>query len=165
MIRPTMLIALFACTASAAMAQEAPHRTSVWGAVGMGAGLPTSGGDGIGNMAQLVYQKRPHHAAVRALVLHDLDRGTDEIAEVGALYGRTLAFGWGDVALATGVAAVAFDRCPDAADPCSTAGVPIVAEAALSGKLVGVGVQAFGNVNAKATYGGALIFVQLGWLP
>lgn len=165
MIREAMLVALFGCiAANAAMAQEIPDATRVWAAVGLGAGVPASGGDGIGNMAQLVYQRMPHHAAIRGLVLHDLDRATDLIGELGALYGRTHLFGWGHAAVASGVSAVAFDACPDDDDSCFALGVPVVAEAALSGRFVGLGLQAFANYNPKAAYAGATLFLQLGWL-
>ena len=164
-IRPMMLAALFACLAtSAAAAQELPKRTRVWAAVGVGAGMPTSGGDGIANMAQLVYQRRPHHAALRGLVLHDLDRGTNEIGELSVLYGRTDLFGRGNIAIAAGLSGVAFDTCPDDDDACFTIGVPLVAETALSGKYVGAGVQAFANVNQKASYAGVVLFLQAGRL-
>lgn len=153
---------MFVGCAGRRMNEPIPAR--VWGAVGLGAAVPTSGGDGIGNMAQLVYQKAPHHAALRGLVLHDLDRDTDTIGEVAALYGRMRPFGRHHVAVAAGVAAVAFDTCPDDDDSCFTMGIPLVAEAALSSRFIGVGMQAFGNLNRKAPYAGALLFVQLGWL-
>lgn len=146
------------------MAQENASRTRVWGAIGVGGGMPTSGGDGIANMAQLVYQKGPHHVAVRGLVLHDLDRSTKEIGELGALYGRANVFTRGHVDVAAGLSGVAFDTCPDDDDSCFTVGVPIVAEAAVSRRLAGVGFQVFGNINSKAAYAGAAIFLQLGRL-
>lgn len=158
-----MLVVLFGCfVVTTAQAQEMPDRARVWAAIGVGAGLPTSGGDGIANMAQLVYQRNAHHAAIRGLVLHDLDRGTDEIGELGALYGRTDVIGRGNVAVAAGLSVVAFETCPDDDDSCFTIGVPLVAETAWSGKYFGVGVQAFANLNRKAAYAGAILFVQAG---
>jgi hypothetical protein len=165
MLTRTILVALLVgFSAGAATAQQIPSRTRVWAAVGLGAGLPTSGGDGIGNMAQLVVQKAPHHVALRGLVLHDLDRNTDTIGEVGAVYGRMKAFRWGHVAVAAGVSALAFDACPDDDDSCFAVGVPLVVEAARSGRFAGVGFQAFGNLNARASYAGGALFVQLGRL-
>jgi hypothetical protein len=115
-------------------------------------------------MAQLVFQKNAHHAAIRALVLHDIERSTSEIGELGALYGRTSAFSWGRGSVAAGVSAVAFDTCPDDDDSCFTPGIPVVAELSRSSRIIGVGIQAFGNVNAKASYAGAVLFLQLGRL-
>jgi hypothetical protein len=161
----TLLVALAgSVAATSAIAQDAPSGTRVWGAVGVGAGVPSSGGDGIGNMAQLVIQKNAHHAAVRGLVLHDIERSTREIGELGALYGRTSPFSWGRATVAAGVSAVAFDTCPDDDDSCFTAGVPILVELARSNSAIGVGIQAFGNLNAKASYAGAVLFLQLGRL-
>ena len=163
MIRGMILAVVFgALAASGATAQQVPSRARVWGAAGVGAGVPTSGGDGITNMVQLVFQKEPHHAAIRALVLHDLDRGTNEIGEVGPLYGRMQQRKWGHVTLASGVSAVAFDTCPSDDDTCFAIGLPLVAEAVLSRRFIGLGIQAFGNVNRKASYAGATLFLALG---
>ena len=75
----------------------------MWAAIGVGGSAPASGGEGITNMVrESVYQKTPHHAAIRGLILHDIDRNTNEIGEVGILY-------WGmRVAVVAG-----FSRCRD----------------------------------------------------
>lgn len=158
--------ALLLCVAPlAAGAQQAPERTNIWGAVGAGAGFPSSGGDGIANMAQLVLQKSSHHFAVRGLVLHDIERTTREIGEIGALYGRTSAFRTRGAVIAAGISGVAFDTCPDDDDSCFTVGVPLIAEIARSWKFLGLGLQGFANVNTKASYAGAVLFLQAGRLP
>lgn len=149
--------------ATTAAAQDM-SRARIWGAVGIGAGMPTSGGDGITNMAQVVFQKHPHHVALRALLMHDLDRPTDDIGEASVLYGRTFGLGGSYAAVAAGISANAFDTCPDDDDACFSLGFPVVVEAAISRKYVGVGLQAFGNVNSIASYAGAVLFVQLGRL-
>lgn len=165
MLRPISLIALVACfTARAVKAQDAGNRARVWAAIGVGGSAPASGGEGITNMVQLVYQKTPHHAAIRGLILHDIDRNTNEIGEVGILYGRTRSLPWARVAVATGISEVGFSACPDDDDSCFTGGIPIVAEASRSGRFFGVGLQAFANVNGKAHYAGAVLFLQLGRL-
>lgn len=149
----------------AAGAQQSPERTIFWGAVGAGAGFPSSGGDGIANMAQLVIQKNSHHLALRGLVLHDIERSTREIGELGALYGRTNAFRMRGAVIAAGISGVAFDTCPDDDDSCFTVGVPLVAEITRSWKILGLGLQGFANVNDKASYAGATLFLQAGRLP
>ncbi len=146
------------------MAQENANRARVWGAVGVGASKPASGGDAITNMAELVYQKAPHHVAIRGLLLHDIDRSTNEIGELGLLYGRTRSLAWGNASVGAGMSGIGFSACPDDDDSCFTFGVPIVAEAAKSGKFLGLGIQAFGNLNSKAAYAGAVLFVQVGRL-
>ena len=149
----------------AAAAQDAHDRTSVWVAAGVGAGAPSSGGDGIANMAELVLQKKSHHFAVRGIVLHDIERNTKEIGEIGLLYGRRKAFGRQNAVGAAGVSGVAFDTCPDDDDSCFTPGLPVVVEVSRSWTVVGVGIQAFANFNRKASYAGAVLLLQVGRLP
>lgn len=165
MIHRMMLIIVFAfLTASTAAAQELSGRARVWGAVGAGGSVPTSGGDAITNMAQIVYQKNTLHAAMRILLLHDIDRNTNEIGEIGPLYGRTREHSWGRSVIATGFSWVGFYRCPDDDKSCSTLGLPLVAEAAIRTRFIGSGIHAFGNINGTASYAGAVLFVQLGRL-
>ena len=165
MIRRTTLVivvgVLAACTAGA---QQSGTRARVWGEIGAGASMPTSGGDAITNMAQIVYQKQTLHAAFRILMLHDIDRNTDEIGEIGPLYGRTREYSWGRTAIATGFSWIGFYSCPDDDHSCSTLGVPLVAEAAIRLKFAGLGIQAFANVNGTASYAGAVLFFQVGRL-
>ena len=149
-------------SAPTAMAQNTENRALVWGAVGLGAAVPSSGGDGIANMAQFVFQKKPHHAAIRALIIHDIGRPTNEIGELSALYGRTTVLGSFPVAIATGVSAVGFFDCTDDDDSCFTAGIPVVAEISRSTGLIGIGLQSFININSKATYAGGVLFLKLG---
>ena len=165
MIRWVSLAALAGVmAASPVSAQDVPGRTRIWGAVGLGAAMPTSGGDAIVNIAQLVLQRQPHHVAIRGVVLHDLDRATDLIVELGPLYGRTRDLTWGYAAIASGVSGVAFDACPDDDDSCFTVGVPLVAEVAITRRFIGLGIQAYANLNDKAAYAGAALFLQVGRL-
>jgi hypothetical protein len=49
---------------------------------------------------------------------------------------------------------------------CHTIGVPVIAEAALCpAPVFGLGAQIFANVNSRMTYGGAMVFLQIGWMP
>ena len=155
--------------AGGADAQELREPSRVWAGAGLAGGGSSEVG-GLGVMLQIVYQKQPHHVALRGVYLHDLSGfpdsgGGDIIAEAGLLYGRTNAMKWGHVAFAAGASAVAFDTCPNDDDTCFTVGVPLAAEAALTGKVVGLGLQVFGNVNTKAPYAGVSLFLLLGWLP
>jgi hypothetical protein len=140
----------------------------------LGVGLATAGGqngiEGFGLLGQVVYQGRPHQAMLRALALLDVenfpDGSDDGTAELGLLYGRTRTRRWGHVSGAAGASVVNFERCPDRAlGACSTVGLPLTAEAAVNSPILGVGLQAFGNLNPKASYGGLGLFLQLGWLP
>jgi hypothetical protein len=166
----TIIVALFGLFVPRMSIAQDANPLRVWAAAGMGAGVPTSGGDGIANMAQLVFHKQPHHVAIRGLLLHDMESPTNSsatrtIGELGPLYGRTRMFDWGHAAVASGISGVILDPCPDDDDPCFTFGIPLVAEAAINTKFVGLGIQAFANFNGKATYAGAVLFLELGWLP
>ena len=48
---------------------------------------------------------------------------------------------------------------------CSTLGLALEVQAALSRRVLGIGLQAFGNLDPEASYGGVGLFLQLGWLP
>lgn len=43
--------------------------------------------------------------------------------------------------------------------------VPVVAEAGLGGSVVGIALQLFGNLNAKAPFAGVGVTVPVGWMP
>jgi hypothetical protein len=117
-------------------------------------------------MAQLVFQKRAHHFAARGLLVFD-PFDSDVIGELGVLYGRAATRPWGHAAIAGGVAYTSIEPCPDAGTSgCTILGVPILAEAALRlNSIVGLGAQIFVNLNSMTVYRGALVFLQLGWMP
>lgn len=158
-------VALLDPARAAAQTVEQPHRA--WLAAGLaGAGSTSDAVDGgVGALAQLVYQRRGHHFALRGLAVGDVYGSSAQgLGELGLLYGRAITTGSGHAALAAGLAGVGFETCPDDDDSCFTFGVPVVAELGLSLEFIGVGLQAFANLNPKATYGGVALFLQLGWL-
>jgi hypothetical protein len=119
-------------------------------------------------MAELGYQVRAHHFAIRALgVVDPYGTGADEFGEFGLLYGRAAKRPWGHASIASGLAITGVSSCRDAAtSSCTALGVPIVAEAALRfAPVLGVGIQGYANLNPKSIYGGIVLFLQLGWLP
>lgn len=146
----------------AAAAQDRPR---AWLGLGVGAG---GGHDaaGMGLVGQFVFQKRAHYFAARALYMADL-YDTDAIGEVGVLYGRAALRPWGHASIAGGLAYTSIQPCPDSGSTgCTTIGVPVVAEASLRlGSVVGVGAQAFVNLNSQTVYRGLAVFFQLGWMP
>ena len=164
-IRALAALVSFFFTPCVLQAQDSAGRTNAWISLGMGAAIPSSGGDGIANMAQLGVERGAHRVTLRGLILHDIDRDTNEIGEVGALYSRSRKSGSNNLSIGTGLSMVGFDTCPDDDDSCFTPGVPIVAEAARSRGILGAGVQVFANLNAKASYAGAVVFIALGRLP
>jgi len=163
-------IAALAAPGTAA-AQELPDRTRIWAGGGLAAGASKNVEFGFGALAQLVVQKRPHYASIRTLILGDIagfpdSGGGDVIAEGGLTYGRALTGPFGHASMSAGLSLISFDACPDGqSEACYSIGMPLVAETALSARVIGIGLQVFANINPKATYGGLAVFFQLGWLP
>ena len=150
--------------ASTSGAQTNADRSLVWAAIGVGAVAPTTGGEGITNVAQIVFEKNPHHAALRLVAMHDIDRPTNEIGELSALYGRIRTMRNYPFVLSTGISAVGFFDCPDDDDSCFTVGLPLVAEVSRNARFIGIGLQAFTNINPKALYAGGVLLIKLGKL-
>jgi hypothetical protein len=162
----TFLLAAAACGfggRAAGQNVDQPHR--VWLGAGMvGAGSTSDVvGSGTGPLAQLVYQRAGHHLALRGLGVVDR-HGNWSLGEMGLNYGRMITTRSGHAALAAGLAGLAFGTCPDDDDACFTFGFPVFAEMGFSREFIGVGLQAFANLNPKASYGGLALFVQFGRL-
>jgi len=164
MTRILVFFCAAALTVQPALAQNASNTTRIWGAAGIGAAAPRSGGDGIANMAQIVVERNSNVFALRGVIVHDIERPTNELGDVGILYGRSSPVKSFDVTLAAGLSGVGLSACPDDDDSCFTIGVPIVAEVSWRSQFVGIGFQSFGNLNPKASYAGGVIFLQLGRL-
>jgi arginase family protein len=163
-----MLLALLTIMTVLSPSLVAQDRSRVWLGLGLGGGGRADGASGIALMGEVVSQVRAHHFALRGLgVVDPLGEGADEFGEIGLLYGRAAKRAWGHGAIAAGLAITGVSSCSDAATSgCTTLGIPVVAEAALRlGSVIGVGAQGFTNLNTKSTYGGLLVFLQLGWLP
>jgi hypothetical protein len=163
-----MLLALLAIMTALSPSLIAQDRSRAWLGLGLGGGSRADGSGGFALMAEVVYQVRAHHFAIRGLgVVDPLGEGADEFGEIGLLYGRSAKREWGHGAIAAGLAITGVSSCRDAATSgCTTLGIPIVAEAALRlGSIVGVGAQGFTNLNTKSVYGGLVVFLQLGWMP
>lgn len=153
---------------SAAFGQGVPQPARAWLGVGLGGGGGLEDVSGMGLMGQLVYQRSPHHLAVRGLAIGDVisDSSSPNVGELGLLYGRTRMGYMGHVSAAAGVALTAFDPCPNDDDTCIILGVPMVLDAALRiFPVAGLGAQIYGNLNAEASYAGLALYLQLGWLP
>jgi hypothetical protein len=117
-------------------------------------------------MAEIIYQTGVHHFGLRALGAADpFSSSGNEFGEIGVLYGRSATKPWGHAAISAGLAWTGFGSC-ELTGGCSTVGVPVVAEAAIRlFSIMGLGAQAFVNLNTQDIYRGGVVFVQLGWLP
>lgn len=151
-------------------AQESRGPTRVWAGFGLGSG---AGGEveeaGVALMMQLALQRRPHQFLLRSVFLVDggfPDGGDSRVSELAILYGRVRSTGFGHAGVATGLAFGTFDGCPGSDErACHLVGIAIAAEAALTARVLGIGVQGFVNLNPKSIFGGGLIFIPVGWMP
>lgn len=152
-----------------AQAREGPVR--VWLALGLASGASTTVDANFGGTVRLVGQKGRHQGTVRFLAMGDFssfpDGGSDDgVGEFGLLYGRSRTSGLGSVAVSAGLAVVAVTGCrAGEAATCNTVGIPFVAEASLQSTPIGIGLEAFLNLNPTAVFGGLALTVQLGWMP
>jgi len=160
-----------ALSVSQTSAQPVNRPTRVWLSLGLGGGgaqeLDANGAASF----QLTAQWGPHHTMFRALGMGDVssfpEAGSDDtIEEVGVLYGRRAVSSFGYAALAGGLAIVNAKGFAGASNARrQTIGLPVIAEAGLQSSVLGLGIQAFGNLNTVSLYGGVSLFLQVGWMP
>jgi len=159
-----------ALAASETSAQSVDRPVRVWLGLGLG-GAAAQGLDADGAVSfQLTAQWGPHHTVLRAVAMADVgsfpDGSDDSIEELGVLYGRRAAWSFGYVAIAGGVARVIGNGFSGAAGKSrETIGLPVIAEVGLQSTVLGLGIQAFGNLNSVSVYGGVSLFVEIGWMP
>lgn len=152
---------------SAAFAQGAPERARIWVAGGLGGAEIGSGREAVALLFEAAWQKRVHQFTLRGLVASEIGGASEAAVDVGFLYGRGLIRHFGHVSASAGLA---YTEVPCGKRPfrptCRTVGMPVMVEAALRiASVAGIGVQLFGNLNVENSYIGALVFLQLGWLP
>jgi hypothetical protein len=146
---------------------QSPGGWRLWAAFGLGFG-GSAKGEGAAVVGELVFQRSPHHLALRATGIADLfDPASCGMGDLGVVYGRTAIGSLGHATVGSGLALTSADRCDGSGGSRGAGlGVPIVAEVALRlAPVVGIGLQAFANVNPRASFGGVVVFLQLGWLP
>ncbi len=159
-----------ALAASETSAQSVDRPVRVWLGLGFG-GAAAQDLDADGAVSfQLTAQWGPHHAVLRSVLMSDLgsfpDGSDDSIEELGVLYGRRAAWSFGYVAIAGGMARVSGDGFSSATSKRrETIGLPVIAEVGLQWTVLGLGIQAFGNLNSVSTYGGVCLFLDIGWMP
>ena len=164
----TLALLLLGCALtlpSAAHAQQRPAR--IWAGIGLGSTVsPGTNSDAAAVMAQLVYQRAAHHFALRIMGSADLYGNSDALGELGVIYGRVYSGSLGHAMVGTGVSSTTHDRCPNDQETCSSVGLPLVAEVGFSAlTIVGIGLQAFANLNTAGSYFGVVAMLQLGWMP
>lgn len=146
-------------------AQEPARRWRLWGAVGLGGGGSSTQG-GMASVAEVAFQRAPHQVSLRSTFMFQwFGDGCDPGGgDIGILYGRTATGILGHATLASGLALTWPFQCGGGEN--ASIGIPVVAEAAVRpASVVGLGLQAFANLNGRSTFSGVVLFLQLGWLP
>ena len=152
-------------------AAQPENRARVWIAAGLGAGRASDDEQvDFGRVLQAVYQKDAHHIAARIAYVSEFGDRESNYTEYGVQYGRTLYGSEGHLSLSSGVSVVRV--CTARGVPRTTivcdysAGLPLVAEMGLRLiPVLGLGAQAFTNLNRSTPYYGLLFFFQAGWMP
>jgi hypothetical protein len=142
----------------------AGDRPRIWAAGGFGDGRSGWDGDLNSILLEFVYQRGHTQFALRGVAVSTTYTDEPSYNETGLLYGRTFLGGLGHATVGSGLAVV--KACEDG-DTCTwTLGLPLVSEAALRPfPVIGLGVQAFANLNGQASFGGLVLFLQAGWMP
>ena len=163
---------LFALSASPVAAQDSTPQPRIWLGFGLGgAWVSEVEESGFGAMVEVVFQYQGHQGLFRSVSVPGYHVDDRSFTEYGLLYGRVATSPKGHAGVSAGISALsvctgypATSRIPDDCE--LTWGIPIAAEIALRlARVLGVGFQAFANVNREARYGGAVLFLQGGWLP
>jgi hypothetical protein len=182
-LRRVHLLLLFAIVAlPRVLAAQTQTKNRIWAGGGVAVGARSNEVSGLGLMGQVVFQRDLHQVSLRGLFLGDV------VTEAGLMYGKARETSWGQVSFSSGLSWLSFDVCARPAEvfpldagvgsnvrelradvvqdyPCNAVGIPVVADATLSGRVLGLGIQALANINPKAPYAGISLFLQVGWLP
>ena len=147
-----------------ALPTAAQDRARTWVGAGAGTGGAKRSSEALALMGQLVHQRGANHFALRGVTIRDpYGEGSGSLTDVGLLYGRVAKGRQGHGAIAAGVAYTAVSIGDTEA---RILGAPVVAEAGFRPtRVLGIGVQAFANLNKQRVFGGVVVFLQLGWMP
>ena len=164
---PAMLapgVALAVALLVLALPAAAQDRARTWIGAGAGTGGAKRSSEALALMGQLVHQRGANHFALRGVTIRDpFGEGSGSLTDVGLLYGRVAKGRQGHGAIAAGVA---YTSACVGDTVCKILGVPVVAEAGYRPTpVLGIGVQAFANLNKQRVFGGVVVFLQLGWMP
>lgn len=152
---PFLLLFSLFFTSAQAQVTETNQARNLWWVFG-GGGLSTQGGSvGFG----LSHQFRPHILTARFVRNYDFDGGGTQAWDVGMLYGRSYKT---QHAMISGSAGLGYVGPPA---EFGTVGIPLESQIFWTPtRYFGIGVYAFGNLNTKESYGGALLGLQFGRL-
>lgn len=175
MVRLAMLLGVLTIllipTAAGAQ-QSSTEPTRVWLAVGLGGGFFSSlDGDpndpGIALLGALVLKEDRHRVALRGTLMFEILE--DGVAEVGLLYGRAWTRERSQSSLSAGLALVYAQDCHGLfggpCDPSKTVGLPLSATMSFHpASFLGLGLEAFANLNRLTSFVGVTAMLELGAL-
>ena len=145
------------------MPADAQDRARTWIGAGAGTGGAKGSSEALAVMGELVHQRGANHFALRGVTIQDPYGEGSELRDVGLLYGRVAKGRQGHGAIAAGVA---YTTVSMQDTDTRIFGVPVVAEAGYRPTpVLGIGIQAFANLNKQRVFGGVVVFLQLGWMP
>lgn len=156
-----LLLPLLAGTSGTLFAQTGDERrpgNRLWATVGIGPGTTAVAGFGA-----LRYATGPHLVSIRAANDAGITTGGSH-TDVGVLYGRTKR--WSDVYLqaSVGLAYVVHDDA--GGEGVDGVGVPLSVGAGWTPlPVLGLGLEAFGDVNGTEFFGGLTVTVDVGLVP
>jgi len=175
MVRLAMLVgALTILLSPAVMGAQQPSTepARVWVAVGLGGGLFSSvdgaaNDPGIALLAALVLKEDGHRVALRGSIVAEVLG--DEVGDFGLLYGRAWTGERSEQSLSAGVSLVYGNDCHGVfggpCDPSKTVGLPVSATMSFRPYgFLGLGLEAFANLNSLASFIGVSGMLELGAL-
>lgn len=153
--------AIALCLAAApAGAQEAGDRgtpVGVWASAGIGSG--TEGGAAL---ISLRASRAGHLFSARAAGSFGITEG-DSRTDLGLLYGRQLRWGAFRLHGSAGVAWVIHEE--EGEEETGEPGLPLAVGVGWAPvPVVGLGLEAFGDLNATAFFGGVVLRAEIGWI-
>lgn len=176
MVRLAMLLGVLTTLLNPAVAgaqQSSTEPTRVWLAGGLGGGYFSSldgnpNDPGIALLGALVVKEDRHRVALRGTLLFEILG--DGLAEVGLLYGRAWTRERSQRSLSAGLALVSGADCHGVfGGPCNppskTVGLPLSATMSFRpSSFLGLGLEAFANLNSLASFVGVSAMLELGAL-
>ncbi len=135
---------------------EAPA-TPIWATVGLGRGT-----HGAAALVSLNVASGAHFLSARATGDFGITT-TPSQGDYGVLYGRTMRWPLGYAQASIGLAYVQNEFEDDRPD---VVGIPVSVGGAITPlPVVGLGLQAFGNLNETESFGGVVLTVEVGLVP
>lgn len=163
---------LFSLSPEVLLAQQGPTEPLRYGTFfGLGAGAFPSVGSGakdpgLAATGGIAVEKHRHRFALRGSVASELLGGS--VSDVGLLYGRKWSGERIDGSLSAGAALVRNQDCAflgGCDDPTTTVGLPLSARFSFRPvRAMGIGLEAFGNLNSSSSFVAGAVVLELGSL-